>query len=424
MSPQARPARRRTSSAALQGCRASAGLNACATFVIAFLTIAATNTTTCGPATPTTLSPAPLPTPGPNATIYTTSDGVRFFVDTVASNVEVPWSLAFAPDGRLFFTERPGRVRVVQNGTLISQPALTLSDVVVFSGGESGALGIALHPNFAQNHYVYVAYTGTDAGDTPVNRLVRFRETNNTLADSVVILDNLNAASIHDGSRVKFGPDGLLYMTMGDAATADNAQNLAIYNGKILRLNDDGTTPRANPFSSPVFSLGHRNPQGLDWHPATGDLWETEHGNIRNDEVNVIEAGKNYGWPVIEADQTRAGMETPITFYNPSIAPSGAAFYRGSAFPAFQNNFFFATLRGLHLHRLRLDPANPRRIAAEERLVENVYGRIRDVVSGPDGFLYISTSNRDGRNTPTAADDQILRLVPVNSQGSTFSAQR
>jgi glucose/arabinose dehydrogenase len=409
MSPQARPGQH-TSSAAI--------------VFAAILTIAATNTTTCGPATPTTPSPAPLPTPGPNATIYTTADGVRFFVDTVVSNVEVPWSLAFAPDGRLFFTERPGRVRVVQNGMLVPQPAVTLGDAVIFNGGESGVLGLALHPNFAQNHYVYVAYTGRDARDAAVNRLVRFRESNNTLADAVVILDNLNAASIHDGARVKFGPDGLLYMTIGDAATADNAQSLAIYNGKVLRLNDDGTTPRTNPFSSPVFSLGHRNPQGLDWHPVTGDLWETEHGNIGNDEVNVVESGKNYGWPVIEADQTRAGMERPIVFYNSSVAPSGAAFYRGSAFPAFQNNFFFATLRGLHLHRLRLDAANPRRIAAEERLIENVYGRIRDVVSGPDGFLYISTSNRDGRNTPTATDDQILRLVPVNSQGSRLNSQR
>jgi glucose/arabinose dehydrogenase len=386
----------------------------------ALLTLAATNTTTCSPTTPSTPAPStPLPTPGPNTTIYTTGDGVRFFVDTVATGVEVPWSLAFAPDGRLFFTERPGRVRILQNGTVLNPPALTIGDVVTFDGGESGALGLALHPNFEQNHYVYVAYTGRDARDAAVNRLVRFREANNTLADPVVIVDNLNASPIHDGARVKFGPDGLLYLTMGDAATADNAQSLASYNGKMLRLNDDGTTPRSNPFSTPVFSLGHRNPQGLDWHPATGDLWETEHGNSGNDEVNVVDAGRNYGWPVIEGAQTRPGMETPITFYTPSVAPSGATFYRGALFPAFQNNFFFATLRGMHLHRLRLDAASPRRVAAEERLLENVYGRIRDVVNGPDGLLYFSTSNRDGRNTPTAADDQILRLVPVNVTTST-----
>ena len=371
--------------------------------------IAATNTTTCGPAT--TTPPATTPSPGPTTEIFTTADGVRFFVDTVVSRVEVPWSLAFAPDGRLFFIERPGRVRIVQNGALLPQPALTLSDVV--ADGESGVLGIALHPDFARTHYVYVAYTARAVGGAPVNRLVRYREADNTLAGAVVLLDNLNAATIHDGSRVKFGPDGLLYMTMGDAAAADAAQSLSIYNGKILRLNDDGTTPRGNPFSTPVFSFGHRNPQGIDWHPVTGDLWETEHGNIGNDEVNVVEAGRNYGWPVIEADAQRPGMETPIVFFTPSVAPSGASFYRGALFPAFQNNFFFATLRGFHIRRLRLDPANPRRVAAQEALVENRYGRIRDVVSGPDGYLYFSTSNRDGRNTPTADDDRIMRLVPV-----------
>lgn len=373
---------------------------------------AATNTATCGPTTaPSDPRPIPIPFPSPSTEILTTADGVRFFVDPVVSNVEVPWSLAFAPDGRLFFTERPGRVRVIENGALVPQPALTLTDVV--ANGESGVLGLALHPGFATTHYVYIAYTARGARGAPVNRLVRYREANNTLADAVVLLDNLGAASIHDGSRVKFGPDGKLYMTMGDAAVADDAQNVSAYNGKILRLNDDGTTPRDNPFSTPVFSYGHRNPQGIDWHPVTGDLWETEHGNIGNDEINVVDAGKNYGWPVIEADTTRPGMVPPIVFFTPAIAPSGGSFYRGTAFPAFQNNFFFATLRGFHIRRLRLDPVNPRRVIADEKIVENRYGRIRDVISGPDGLLYFSTSNRDGRNTPVADDDRILRLVPV-----------
>ena len=154
-----------------------------------------------------------------------------------------------------------------------------------------------------------------------------------------------------------------------------------------------------------MFSWGHRNPQGIDWHPLTGDLWETEHGNVGNDEVNVVDAGRNYGWPVIEGSATRPDMVSPILFFSPSVAPSGASFYRGTAFPAFQNNFFFATLRGEHIHRLRLDPAGARRVIAEERLIENKYGRIRDVVPGPDGFLYFSTSN--------GQDDRILRLVPV-----------
>jgi glucose/arabinose dehydrogenase len=375
---------------------------------------AATNTANCGPATaPSDPRPVPIPFPSPSTEIFTTADGVRFFVDTYVSRVEVAWSLAFAADGRLFFTERPGRVRVVQNGSLVAQPALTLTDVV--ANGESGALGLALHPQFATNHFVYLSYTADNGRGSAVNRLVRYREANNTLVDAVVLLDNIGASAIHNGSRVRFGPDGTLFMTMGDAAAADNAQSLSSDNGKILRLNDDGTTPRDNPFSTPVFSFGHRNPQGIDWHPATGELWETEHGNIGNDEINVIEAGKNYGWPVIEGDAARPGMVTPIVFFTPSVAPSGGSFYRGTAFPAFQNNFFFATLRGMHIHRLRLDASNPRRIAAEEKLIENRFGRIRDVVSGPDGFLYFSTSNRAGQSdAPAPDDDRILRLVPLH----------
>src|SRR5581483_1289581 len=215
------------------------------------------------------------------------------------------------------------------------------------------------------NHFVYLAYTasvpGGGGGASIVNRVVRYRELNDTLGEPMVIIDNLAAASIHDGSRLRFGPDGKLYITMGDAANAPVAQDLGSYNGKILRLNDDGSVPSDNPFGSPVWSYGHRNPQGIDWHPVTHDLWETEHGATGNDEVNRVEAGKNYGWPVIEGGQMQAGMETPVLFFNPSIAPSGASFYTGSAIPGFSNNFFFATLAGRHLHRVRLDPADPRR---------------------------------------------------------------
>ena len=347
----------------------------------------------------------------PTGEVFTAADGTRFLVEEPVANVQVPWSLSFAPDGRLFFTERPGRVRVVQNGALVSSPALTIDDVS--ADGESGALGVALAPNFASTHYVYVAYTASVPGGILVNRLVRYREVQNTLADRVVLLDNIPAATRHDGARVRFGPDGKLYMTMGDASDASNAQDLASYSGKILRVNDDGTTPRDNPYASPVLSLGHRNPQGIDWHPITGDLCETEHGNVGNDEVNVIEAGRNYGWPVIEGNLTGPDMVTPLLVFTPAVAPSGASFYRGTAFPAFQNNFFFATLVGQHIHRLRIDPASPRRIASDERLVDGLFGRIRDVVVGPDGFLYFSTSNRDGRGTPAANDDRILRLVPA-----------
>ena len=225
-----------------------------------------------------------------------------------------------------------------------------------------------------------------------------------------MLLDDVPANNIHNGSRVKFGPDRRLYVTFGDVATPSVAQDAASLNGKILRLNDDGTSAAGNRFNSPVFSLGHRNPQGIDWHPVTGELWETEHGQTGNDEVNVIDSGGNYGWPTIEGAESRPDMAAPIAFFVPSVAPSGAAFYRGTAIPAFRNQLFVATLRGLALLRLTTDG---RRITAQERLLENRYGRLRDVVSGPDGFLYFCTSNRDGRTTPTAEDDRLLRIVPV-----------
>ena len=366
-------------------------------------------------------SPSPAPNPGTDppagggnppgglpTTTLVAADGTRFGVQTLATGLQIPWSLAFTPDGRLLISERPGRVRVYQNGTLLAEPALILGDA--FTTGESGILGLAVHPDFATNHFVYLTYTANGLRG-PIARLIRFREVDNRLAEGVVLLDDVPAANIHNGSRVRFGPDRRLYVTFGDVATPSIAQDVASLNGKVLRLNEDGTSAAGNRFSSPVFSFGHRNPQGIDWHPVTGDLWETEHGQTSNDEINVIDSGVNYGWPVIEADQTRADMATPIAFFVPAVAPSGASFYRGTAIPAFRNQLFVATLRGMALLRVTVDG---RRITAQERLVENRYGRLRDVVSGPDGYLYFCTSNRDGRTTPVADDDRLLRIVPVS----------
>jgi glucose/arabinose dehydrogenase len=250
------------------------------------------------------------------------------------------------------------------------------------------------------------------SGGGAVNRIVRYREAGGQLAERAVLLDNIPAATIHDGGRLRFGPDGLLYATAGDAASSSLAQDVASLAGKFLRLERDGTTPRANPFGSPVFSWGHRNPQGFDWHPATGEIWATEHGNSGNDEINVVRAGVNYGWPTIEAARTFPNMETPLTSFSPAIAPSGAAFYRGTRFPSFSGDFFAATLRGTHLLRLVVD-APGRRIVRQEQLFEGTFGRLRDVVVGPDGAIYFCTNNRDGRGSPVAADDRIIRLTPA-----------
>jgi glucose/arabinose dehydrogenase len=233
-------------------------------------------------------------------------------VDVVATGLDTPWALAFAPDGRIFVTERAGRIRIVKDGALQPEPWMTLQVAEV---SEAGLLGLAIDPNFAENRYVYVAYTYRSGGGL-ANRLARLREdpaTGKGVADKVLI-DNVPGANNHDGGRVKFGPDGKLYWTMGDAQNMASAQNRGSLNGKILRLNPDGSVPTDNPFpNSYVYSFGHRNPQGLAWQPGTGRLYETEHGpsgekGCCRDEVNFIEAGKNYGWPTATGSDTQPGM--------------------------------------------------------------------------------------------------------------------
>ena len=343
--------------------------------------------------------------------IFTATDGTPFQVETVVTGLEVPWSLDFASDGRLFVTERTGRVRVIVNGELLPEPALTLEDV--YAVGEAGLLGLALDPKFAHNGFVYVLYTQHRPGAAPSNHIVRYREVGNVLAEAVTLLDDLPAATVRTGGRLRFGPDGLLYVTMGDMLDVGAAQDFASSTGTILRIRPDGTTPEGNPFLSPVYSVGHRNSQGLAWHPLTGTLWATEHGDLDHDEVNRIEAGANYGWPLIEGAQTMPRMQVPALRFSPSIAPSGASFYDGLAIAGFQHDLFVATLGGTHLHRVRFDPADPNQIIGTERLLEGYFGRLRDVVTGPDGSLWVSTSNRDGRGTPTPDDDRIIRLTPV-----------
>jgi glucose/arabinose dehydrogenase len=350
--------------------------------------------------------PSDTPPPVNVSDVFTTRDGVRFRVETIVTGLEIPWSMAFAPDGRLFVTERPGRVRIVDMTSFSAGLALTLDDV--FPQGEAGLLGLALDPGFSQNRFVYLYYSAV-AGGGAVNRVVRYREVSGQLGERVVLLDGIPAAGIHDGGRLKFGPDGLLYATAGDANNTSLPQDVSSLAGKFLRITSGGSSAPGNRFSSPVFTFGHRNPQGFDWHPVSGDIWAAEHGATGNDEINVIQPGLNYGWPDIQGATTRPGMETPVIFFSTAIAPSGAAFYRGQLFPPFANNLFVAALRGTHLLRLTI---NARQISAQERLLEGDFGRLRDVITGPDGYLYLCTNNRDGRGNPSSGDDRILRLVP------------
>jgi len=278
-------------------------------------------------------------------------------------------------------------------------------------------MGIALSPDYASSREIFLCYAYDVLGGTSV-RVSRFRDEGSSLSGRKVLIEGIPAAQYHAGCRLRFGPDRKLYVTTGDATKGEIAQDLVSLGGKTLRLDADGAIPADNPFSgSPVFSYGHRNSQGLDWDPRSGLLVETEHGPSGfdgpggGDEVNVVEAGKNYGWPVVHHRESHADMVSPILEYTPAVAPSGASFSVGALLPTFRGDFFFATLRGERLIRVRFDPKDPRRVDETEEYFRDVYGRLRDVVSGPDGALYVATSNRDGRGRPRPGDDRILRIV-------------
>jgi glucose/arabinose dehydrogenase len=323
-------------------------------------------------------------------------------VVSLATGLEAPWALDFLPDGRIILTERPGRIRLVSAAqVLLPEPLLVVNDVI--AQGESGLLGIAVHPEYSSNGFIYVYYTYEDSGNL-YNRVRRYIMENNSLVEDKIIVDNIPAGGIHDGGRIKFGPDGLLYITAGDAGNADAAQDISSLNGKILRVKDDGGIPENNPFpGSLVYSYGHRNPEGLAWD-SQGRLWATEHGSSATDELNLIEPGKNYGWPIIRGNETREGMVTPvINSGSETWAPSGAA-YRGG-------NIFFTGLRGQSLFEAVIYSVTIKSLVVH---LNGQYGRLREVVVGPDGFLYLLTSNRDGRGSPSAQDDRLFKINPVS----------
>ncbi len=321
-------------------------------------------------------------------------------VQIVATNLQKPWALTFG-DGKIFFTEKVGRLRVVDNGTLVNE---SVADFRVADISDAGLLGVTTHPDFVQNHFMYVYYTYKE-GDKLWNKVLRITESNDKIIDAKVILDKIPGAEFDDGGVIKFGPDKKLYIGTGDATDQNAAQDLTSLAGKILRLNDDGSIPSDNPIqNSPIYSLGHRNPQGLAWDDQR-NLYETEEGPTKNDEINLIEKDKNYGWPNQECSGL-AQYQSALSCYNISIEPSGIAYY-GSGKLDFKNSLILSTLRGDILYQLPISNGN----ITSQKIILDGLGRIREVGVGPDDYLYILTANTDGQGFPDSKDDKLLRIV-------------
>ncbi len=313
------------------------------------------------------------------------------------TNLEIPWEVVRLPNGSLLFTERPGRLKIYDTQTKLVQNIDGVSHT-----GEGGLLGLALHPDFSKNSFVYLY--STFKGDKGLeNRVERYKFDGDRITDKKVIISGIKGSSNHDGGRIKFGPDGYLYITTGDGESPDSAQDTSSLSGKILRVGDGGEIPKDNPFGNAVYSFGHRNPQGLAWDNK-GNLWETEHGpsgsQTGNDEVNLIVKGGNYGWPQIRGKEKKEGMITPVieSGKGDTWAPSGLAYKDGY--------LYFAGLRGQTLYKAKIE--NESSLVLSKHL-QNTYGRLRTVVIDGDNLL-VATSNKDGRGKPTANDDKIISV--------------
>lgn len=311
--------------------------------------------------------------------------------EVVTENLNTPWEAVFLPDGEILVTERPGTLLLVKNRQKI--PVEGVEHI-----GEGGLLGIAIHPDFKNNKFVYLYYTYSSNGDNTLNKVAKYEFINNKLKNERVIVDAIPGALNHNGGRIKFGPDNFLYITTGDAQNPSLAQDKNSLAGKILRVTDEGKPAAGNPFNNLVYSYGHRNPQGLVWDEQ-GRLWATEHGSQAHDELNLIEKGKNYGWPIIRGDEEKEGMRAPVLQSGSSTwAPAGAAYFGGSV--------FFGGLRGEALFEYKIAENSL------EKHFENQFGRIRAVVLSTDGYLYLTTSNTDGRGTTKEGDDKLIKVNP------------
>ncbi len=338
----------------------------------------------------------------------------EFQIITVAEGLEHPWGMAFLPDGSLLVTERAGRLLHISNGDISEISGLP----EIHAGGQGGLLDIALHPEFTDNHLVYMTFSQAGRGGSGT-ALMRGVFDNGHLRDTEVLyrMPGLTSGGAHFGSRIVFAPDGTIYMSIGDRGSRNRAQDLSDAAGSTIRLNHDGTIPEDNPFAGrsdvlqEIFSYGHRNAQGMAVHPQTGRIWQHEHGPRGGDELNILISGANYGWPEVSYGEeysggeigsgtSAPGMEDPIIHWTPSIAPSGMTFYTGTLFPQWKGSIFAGALAGRHLRRIDLEGD---KVIGQEVLLQGEVGRIRDVREGPDGAVWFITDERNGK---------IYRLVP------------
>jgi glucose/arabinose dehydrogenase len=396
-----------------------------------------------------TLKPRP-PLADPDGQVIK-SEKQTFRLEVVARDLETPWALAFLPDGRLLITERPGRLRIVENGKLLPEPVKNLPKV--WERQDGGLLDVEVHPQYASNGWIYLGYSETLPGYKPppadaappappsasqggrgggppsipsMTVVVRGKiNRNHEWVDQQILFrappELYTPVNAHYGLRFIFDKENHLFYTIGERTVVMDAQDLSKPTGKIHRVNDDGSVPKDNPFVGragavpSIWSYGHRHPQGLAWDPVTGKLWESEHGPQGGDEINIIERGRNYGWGVIThgiergiTKRAEEGMEQPIVYFTPTIAPAGMAFYSGTRYPGWKNNLFVGGLGGQQLRRLEVSGDK----VTHQEVVFNQFGRVRDIVIGPDGLFYVALQ-LPGKMLSQSTAGMVVRLVPV-----------
>lgn len=346
-------------------------------------------------------------------------------LEVVAKNLETPWGLAFLPDGRLLVTERPGRLRIVDkgDGTQLLPPVSGTPKVWEVQDG--GMFDVEVHPDYARNGWIYLSYSEPGPEKTSNTVIVRGKIRDNAWVDQQVLFkggpETYNTQNFHYGTRFIFDTQGHLFYSIGDKGRIEDAQDLSKPAGKIHRVNDEGSVPKDNPFVGragalgTIWSYGHRNPQGFAFDPRTGRLWATEHGPRGGDELNRIEPGRNYGWAVVShgldpavTKSTQEGMESPVVYWTPTIAPAGIAFYSGNRYPGWVNDLFVAGLGGQQLRRLEVSGDK----VTHQEIIFNEYGRVRDIIIGPDGLFYVALSLPGARMMDTTPG-VVVRLVPI-----------